>query len=133
MDGNLSSPRMKKLDITPISGDFSVCKIADLSGVPLCDEFVFLSKTDEEISLVCLSSSVPENIAEESCGWKAFRVCGVLDFSLTGILADISRVLADGCVGIFAVSTYNTDYVFVKTENFNKALDLLSDAGYNIV
>ena len=133
MDGNLSSPRMKKLDITPISGDFSVCKIADLSGVPLCDEFVFLSKTDEEISLVCLSSSVPENIAEESCGWKAFRICGVLDFSLTGILADISRVLADGCVGIFAVSTYNTDYGFVKTENFKKALDLLSDAGYNIV
>ena len=133
MDGNLSSPRMKKLDITPISGDFSVCKIADLSGVPLCDEFVFLSKTDEEISLVCLSSSVPENIAEESCGWKAFRICGVLDFSLTGILADISRVLADGCVRNFAVSTYHTDYVFVKTENFNKALDLLSDAGYNIV
>ncbi|MBE6572209.1 MAG: ACT domain-containing protein [Ruminococcaceae bacterium] len=124
---------MKKLDIKPISGDFSICKLADLSAVSLCDEFVFLSKTDEEISLVCLSSSVPENVAENNPGWCGFRICGILDFSLTGILSDISRVLADGGVGIFAVSTYNTDYVFVKKENFKKALDLLSRADYNIV
>ena len=58
-------------------------------------------------------------------GWKAFRIQGVLDFSLIGILAKIAIVLADNGISIFAVSTYNTDYVLIKKENYQKALDIL--------
>ena len=58
-------------------------------------------------------------------GWKAFRIQGVLDFSLIGILAKIDTVLADNGISIFAVSTYNTDYVLIKKENYQKALDIL--------
>ncbi len=122
-----------KPDIKPLEFDFSVCKLSDLSKIAFNEEFFFIGKTDEELSLVCLTSAVPENVTERSDGWRGFRICGVLDFSLIGILADISLLLADANIAIFAVSTYNTDYVFVKKESFNNALDLLSDAGYRIV
>ncbi len=122
-----------RLDIKPLEYDFSVCKLSDLSMVRFHDELFFVAKTDEEMSLVCLTSSVPENTTDISDGWRGFRICGELDFSLIGILSRISGVLADGGIGIFAVSTYNTDYVFVKKENFNNALALLSDAGHRIV
>ena len=65
-------------------------------------------------------------------GWKGFRIEGVLDFSLIGILSKISAILAENKVGIFAVSTYNTDYIFVKEENFDKAINALKDNGYDV-
>ena len=66
-------------------------------------------------------------------GWRAFRIQGVLDFSLVGILSKISALLAENKIGIFAVSTYNTDYVFTKAERFDKAISVLSCAGYEII
>ena len=65
-------------------------------------------------------------------GWRAFRIQGVLDFALIGILAKIASVLAENGISIFAVSTYNTDYVLVKEENYQKALDILARSGYEI-
>ena len=62
-----------------------------------------------------------------------FRIQGVLDFSLIGILADISRILAENKIGIFVISTFNTDYILTKEENYQKALDALSRAGYKII
>lgn len=120
-------------DIKTLEYEFSVCKLADLSKICFDDEFLFVGKTDEEFSLVCFSSSVPENANEQSGGWRGFCICGELDFSLTGILSEISSLLADSGIPVFAVSTYNTDYIFVKKENFSKALHLLSDAGCRIV
>ena len=69
---------------------------------------------------------------ERSDGWKGFRIQGVLDFSLIGILSKISTILSENKIGIFAVSTYNTDYILVKQENFEKAATLLADNGYSI-
>ena len=66
-------------------------------------------------------------------GWKGFRIQGVLNFSLIGILSEISGILADNNIGIFSVSTFNTDYILVKEENFDRALKVLAFAGYNIV
>lgn len=113
-----------------IPGSFAVCKIPDASQVRMDDDFWFLSRTDEELSLVCRGQSVPANHLEIEDGWSMFRVSGVLDFSLTGILSGISGVLAEAGVGIFAVSTYNTDYILVKEENLSRAVDALSNAGY---
>lgn len=121
------------MEIKVLDYDFSVCKVKDYSQVDMDIEFCFTGTTDEEKSLVCLTSMVPENVIERDDGWKAFRIQGVLDFSLIGILAKISGILAENEIGIFAISTFNTDYILTKKEKFQKAVDTLSDAGYRIV
>ncbi len=118
---------LKKLDY-----DFSVCKVNDFSGIDMTQEFCFIGKTDEELSLVCITENVPGNTIEREDGWRGFRIQGVLDFSLIGILSKISGILAENKIGIFAVSTYNTDYVLMKEENFDRAMAVLADAGYKV-
>lgn len=115
-----------------IDEELSVCKVADYSGIDISSPFVFTGSTDEEKSLVCPVRLVPGNTVERDDGWRAFRVEGILDFSLIGILAEISKVLADGGIGIFAISTYNTDYILTKSENYERATELLQSAGYSI-
>lgn len=112
---------------------FSVCKVSDYEGIDIAQPFVFTGCTDEEKSLVCPVELVPGNTTSRDDGWKAFRICGVLDFSLIGILAGIASVLAAERIGIFAVSTYNTDYILTKEENFEKAIQALKEAGYRIL
>lgn len=124
---------MKGMEIKKIDYNFSVCKVNDFSLVDLTDEFCFIGKTDEENSLVCITEKAPENCLERDDHWKGFRIQGVLDFSLIGILSKISALLAANNIGIFAVSTYNTDYIFTKAENYEKALDVLEEAGYQVV
>lgn len=120
------------MEIKRIHQDFTVCQVKDYSLVNLDSEYSFIGKTDEEKSLVCITSEVPENIIQRDDGWKAFGIQGVLDFSLIGILAKIATILADNGISIFAVSTYNTDYVLIKKENYQKALEVLQTTGYKI-
>lgn len=115
-----------------INQNFSICKVKDLSQIDYSDKFCFVGKTDEELSLVCSTDLVPENAIECDNGWRAFRIQGVLDFSLIGILSKLSTLLAENKVGIFVVSTYNTDYVLIKEENFEKAINVLECNGYII-
>lgn len=121
------------MEIKKIDCDFSVCKVPDYSQVDIESEYCFIGKTDEEKSLVCITDCVPDNASERDDGWNAFRIQGILDFSLIGILSKISTLLADNQIGIFAVSTYNTDYILIKKENFEKAMAVLFDAGYRVV
>lgn len=121
------------MEIKKLDGSFSVCKVIDYTQVDLGMEFCFIGKTDEENSLVCLTEFVPHNTIERDDGWKVFRIQGILDFSLIGILSQISTLLAENRVGIFAVSTYNTDYILVKKDNYEKALGILENAGYRII
>lgn len=111
--------------------ELSVCKVKEFPADVLDTELCFVGKTDEELSLVCETERVPADTIEREDGWKAFRIEGVLDFSLTGILAKLSGVLADEGIGIFAVSTYNTDYVLVKSGDLENALRALTQAGYD--
>lgn len=120
------------MEIKKIAGEFSVCKVADYSKVNLNARYCFTGKTEEENSLVCLTEDVPDNTTERDDGWKAFRVQGVLDFSLIGILAKISGILAENKISVFALSTYNTDYILTKKENFDKAVIALKNSGYTI-
>jgi hypothetical protein len=121
------------MEIKKIDHNFSVCQVEDYSLVNLNSEYSFIGKTDEEKSLVCITDEVPANVIQRDDGWKAFRIRGVLDFSLIGILAKIAAALADNGISIFAVSTYNTDYVLMKKENYQKALDVLKALGYMII
>ena len=111
----------------------TVCKLASAEGLCPDDDFYFIGKTDEELSLVCKTENVPAQTAARDDGWKGFRIQGILDFSLIGILSKLSAILAEQKIGIFAVSTYNTDYILVKEENFDRALNALAQAGYTIV
>lgn len=121
------------MEIRMMNDRFSVCKVKDYSLVSLDDEYCFIGKTDEENSLVCISENVPDNVIEREDGWRAFRIQGILDFSLIGILAKITIVLAEQNIGVFVISTFNTDYIFVKEENFSRAVELMSSVGYSIV
>ena len=112
--------------------ELSVCQVDDASAIDLNEDFYFVGRTDEEISLVCKTSCVPAGTTAREDGWKGFRIEGVLDFSLIGILSKISSILAENKIGIFAVSTYNTDYILVKEENFERALKVLADADYEV-
>lgn len=81
----------------------------------------------------CKTEDTPLNTIERDDDWRGIRIQGVLDFSLIGILAKISGILAEHQIGIFAVSTYNTDYILVKEGNFERALNVLISEGYTIV
>lgn len=120
------------MEIKIINQDFSICKVPDLSQIDYTDEFYFIGKTDEELSLVCSTNLIPKNALECDHEWKAFRLQGILDFSLIGILSRISTLLAENKIGIFAVSTFNTDYILVKEENFKKAIQTLEENGYEL-
>lgn len=121
------------MQIKVIDHEFCVCKLEDYSRVKLDAEYCFVGKTDEENSLVCMAEDVPDNVIEKDDGWKAFRVQGVLDFSLIGILSKISTLLAENEIAIFAVSTFNTDYILTKKEDFERAINVLRTAGYEIL
>ncbi len=103
------------MEIKIINLDFSVCKVKDYSQVDFNCEYCFIGKTDEENSLVCTTESVPDNVIEYEDSWKAFRIQGFLDFSL---------------IRIFAISTFNTDYILMKQENYKWALNIFSSTGY---
>lgn len=119
---------LKKLDFS-----LTVCKVAAECDIDLNKDFYFVGKTDEECSLVCITEDTPANTLERDDGWKGFRIQGKLDFSMIGILSRLTGILAENKIGIFAVSTFNTDYILVKEENFDRALKALALAGYDIV
>ena len=136
---SVTTERKKKMDFYTyayIDGQVHTTYLyhyAALLGVTLAWlTFCFTGRTDEEYSLVCRTQEVPFNTVAREDGWKAFRIEGTLDFSLIGILAQIADLLAKENISIFAVSTFNTDYILVKKEREEKALRKLAEQGYQI-
>ena len=120
------------LEILP--DEFAVCQIDSSIGYEpdLSDRFFSITKTSDELSVVCLESEIPPGSRSET-GWRGFKVKGPLDFGLTGVLAGISGVLAVAEISIFAISTFDTDYVLVKADTLTQAISVLEKAGYLIV
>lgn len=110
----------------------TVCKVASMDDIDLHDDILFIGKTDEELSLVCATEKTPAKTIEREDGWRGLRIRGTLDFSLVGILSKLSSILAQSGIGIFAISTYNTDYILVKEEAFGRALEALRAEGYSV-
>ncbi len=121
------------MELIKLPHDLTVCKVADIADIDLGAGFYFIGKTDEELSLVCRTEDAPTRTLQREDGWKGFRIQGILDFSLIGILSALSGILARHGIGIFAVSTFNTDYILVKSEQFEYALEVLSAEGYTVV
>ena len=123
----------ESLQLQVIPETFSICQVENYQGIDIDQPFVFTGRTDDENSLVCPTGLVPENTIERADNWRMFRICGELDFSLIGILAELTAVLAEYDIGVFAISTFNTDYVLTKEKDFDKALKVLAKAGYEIL
>jgi len=94
--------------------------------------FWSITRTQDELSLVCPSNCVPDACERREDGWRALRVAGTLDFSLIGILAPILHCLADAGVSVFALSTYDTDYILIRETSLSAAQSVLSAAGYHL-
>lgn len=121
------------MKIEKLENKFAICKVPTLGEAQSLNKPYFLSVTDEEISIVCDESNLPESCTDVEKGYMGFRVCGILDFSLTGIIARISALINELEISIFVVSTFNTDYVLVKSESFEKVLRHLEKNGYEVI
>lgn len=120
-------------ELTLLPQCLAVCRLAP--GAPLpgwaAGELLAITRTATELSLVCDQAGVPAGVTAES-GWRALRVAGPLDFSLTGVLAALAVPLAAAGVSIFALSTFDTDYVLVKEAALPAALEALRRAGHRV-
>ena len=122
------------MKITVLADELAVCRLGSEKTLPAWAKmgaFFSVTRTPDEISVVCSQENVPENLPCEK-NWRALKVEGPLDFSLVGILADISAVLAGEEISIFAVSTYDTDYILLKSKDVQRALQALAAGGYGI-
>jgi len=121
------------MELKRLEGDFTVCKIENIVQVDFTREYVFLSKTDDEISLLCETKYAPQCATVSEHGWKGFRVSGILDFGMIGVISKIAGILADAKISVFVISTYNTDYIFVKAPNYDQTAQVLASNGYKVV
>ena len=126
---------MPKLTLKLIDGHFAIHSLATNSKIPedvFSAEIFFIAKTYDEVSIV-----IPQSIAivsdEVERDWRALEVIGPLDFSLTGILSNISTVLANEKISIFAISTFDTDYILVKENNVSHAKEALIANHYSVI
>lgn len=119
--------------IALLSGRYAVCRLDPDAPVPAwaCGGFVSVTRTAEELSVVCEEADVPPDVHCER-GWRCMKLAGPLDFALVGVLQSLLAPLADAGVSVFAVSTYDTDYVLVREEDLDCALAALRGAGWNI-
>lgn len=112
--------------------EFTVCQPVAFTPALLQADCTFFARTRDEISLVCPTAHAPEHTLQREDGFRCFYLDGVLDFSLVGILANIAGLLAEKGISIFAISTYNTDYILVKQSHLVQALQILSQNGYDV-
>lgn len=120
------------MDIKIIDGLFNVSKVSSLDSINLNEEFIFISKTDKEISVVYRNDYSIENVLITEKNWKLFRIDANLDFSLIGIISKIANILKENDIPIFVISTFDTDYVLVKEIYFQKTIELLKENNYNV-
>ncbi|PFC74467.1 amino acid-binding protein [Bacillus cereus] len=125
------------MNLTILDTTFSVIKLPKTEEVPSWaskGELFSITRTNEELSIVCASSNVPDNILKDvEHDWNCIKVEGMLDFGLTGILSSLANPLADNNISIFAISTFNTDYLLVKLHYIEKAKSVLENAGHTFI
>lgn len=124
----------KSLELRLLDGVYAVCQLGAAAPIPAWAEgegFLSISRSDEELSIVCLQERVPRGVKAEQ-EWSCLKLEGPFEFSLSGILASVLEPLAAAGVGIFAISTYNTDYVLVKRDHLEKTVHALESVGHTV-
>jgi hypothetical protein len=115
-----------------LDGTFAVCRLAGDASIPpwaTAGVFSSITRTTDELSVVCAEEAVPEGFACER-GWRCLRVAGTIPFSVVGLLASLTAPLANAEIGVFPISTFDTDYLLVKDKDLPAALDALRRAGH---
>ena len=120
-----------ELKLTP--GIFAVCRLAPEQDVPgwAVGEIVSVTRTPEELSIVCSQDAVPDHISRES-DWRCLRVVGPLEFSMVGVIASLTGTLATANISVFVVSTFDADLVLVKETDLDAAIAALKAAGHDV-
>lgn len=124
-----------KLNMRLLQEKYGVCRLEINEEIPkwaINSQFYSITKTQDELSIVCPQNNIPSNIKYEA-DWRILKVEGPLDFSLIGILSSISNILANNKISIFAISTYDTDYILVKDKDIENATKVLSNENYHII
>lgn len=125
----------KNLTMKLLKEKYGVCRLDKTDSIPNWakdSDFFSITKTLDELSIVCSQQNIPNDIKCEK-DWRILKIEGPLDFSLIGILASISTILAQKEISIFAVSTYDTDYILVKDNDVDNAIEALVNEGYEII
>jgi uncharacterized protein len=123
---------MTNLKLAVLDGEYTVHRLSpesEISADALTGNFLSITHTEDELSIVCDARLAIDSDKSET-GWACIKVLGPLDFGLTGILAKIASVLAQAEISIFAISTYDTDYILVKKDKLSAAQESLTQAGY---
>ena len=123
------------MTIQVLPGDYAVCQLPTDSQVvdfPGETDLMALIRTPEEVTVIALEEAAPLDARSET-GWRVFKVVGPLDFSLVGILAHLAGLLAEAEISIFALSTYDTDYLLVKADHLQAAREALTFAGHEVI
>ncbi len=118
---------MNKISLEALPIKLAICRLKTNAPIPdwaLKHSFFSITKTYDELSIVCPENHVPENVKAER-GWAVLKVQGPLDFELTGILSSLLTPLAENKISLFAISTYDTDYILIKDHDLDKALEIL--------
>jgi hypothetical protein len=127
---------MGRLTLQVLADRLVICRLAPDDEVPAWawhGALVSVTRTAEELSIVCAEAAVLDTIAPVERGWRALRVEGTLDFELVGILAGLATRLAEAGISIFALSTFDTDYLLVRAADLDKAIEALQAASYEVV
>ncbi len=125
---------MHKLDLSILPDRLAICRFSPDSPLPAWaarGDFYSITRTSDELSVITADNGIPAGVTCDH-DWRAIKVDGPLDFSLTGVLESVARPLADASISIFAIATYNTDYILVKSANLAGAIDVLRAAGHSI-
>ncbi|AOT69002.1 ACT domain-containing protein [Geosporobacter ferrireducens] len=125
----------KILTMELLNGKYGVCRLDKTESIPEWakeSKFFSATKTSDEVSIVCDEDNIPNGIVAEK-DWRILKIIGPLDFSLIGILSSVSTVLAQKRISIFAISTYDTDYILVKNIDLDNALFALTNEGYEVI
>jgi hypothetical protein len=123
-----------RLELLILDDRLAVCRLDQVSGVPswaTSGDFFSVTRTSEELSIVCQESIVPEDVKAVK-GWRVLRLVGTFEFSMVGILASLTTPLADAGIGLFALSTFDTDYLLVKEDDLVRAVEALRSYGHGV-
>ena len=123
----------KQFTLEVVSGRYAVCQLDAVAEVPgwVSGAVTSVTRTPAELSIICSEECVPRDVRSES-GWRCLRVVGPLEFSMVGVIASLTGVLADAGVSVFVVSTFDTDCLLVKQAHLDTAVKALTSAGHSV-
>lgn len=125
---------LKNLNLSLLPSEYAVCRLHPDKHIPywaLLGDFVSLTRTPEELSIVCRQDNVPHDVQAER-GWRCVQVHGAFDFATSGVNASLALPLAEADISVLAIATYATEYLLIKEQNVEQAIQVMEQAGHHI-